>query len=78
MILWHSALMKEPQKALTVRLSPEQAEQLETVAAVDGQPISEVIRSAVAEHIESRTQDRAFQDSLRDRIARAQKMIGEK
>lgn len=61
---------------MTVRLSPEQAEELEMVAAVDGQPISEIIRSAVAEHIEARKHDSQFQDGLRDRIARAQKMIG--
>lgn len=67
--------MKRP-KAMTIRLSPEQAEQLETVAAVDEQPVSEVIRAAIAEHIDARKRDRAFQDGLRGRIERAQRMIG--
>jgi predicted transcriptional regulator len=66
----------KPQKAMTIRLSSEQAEALETVAAVDNQPVSEVIRAAISEHIETRKQDRSFQDGLRQRIARAQKMIG--
>ncbi len=73
---WHTPAMK-PQKAMTIRLSSEQAEALETVAAVDNQPIAEVVRAAIAEHIETRKQDRSFQDGLRARIERAQKMIGE-
>lgn len=74
---WHTPAMK-PQKAMTIRLSSEQAEALETVAAVDNQPISEVVRAAIAEHIETRKQDRSFQEGLRERIARAQQMIGGK
>jgi predicted transcriptional regulator len=66
----------KPHKAMTIRLSSEQAEALETVAAVDNQPVSEIIRAAIAEHIETRTKDRSFQEGLRERIARAQKMIG--
>src|SRR5579859_6780954 len=68
---WHTPAMK-PQKAMTIRLSSEQAEALETVAAVDDQPIAEVVRAAIAEHIEARRKDRSFQEGLRDRIARAQ------
>ena len=60
---------------MTIRLSAEQAEELNTVAAVDGQPVSEVIRMAIAEHIEERMQDDAFQDGLRQRIERAQRML---
>lgn len=63
-------------KAMTIRLSSEQAEQLETVAAVDNQPVSEVIRAAIAEHIDARRKDNDFQDGLQARIARAQRMIG--
>ena len=65
----------KPAKAMTIRLSNEQAEQLETVATVDNQPVSEIIRAAITEHIERRTHDRQFQDSLRDRIERAQQML---
>ena len=60
---------------MTIRLSAEQAEELELVAAVEHQPISEVIRSAIAEHIEIRKQDKAFRTDLMDRIERALRMI---
>jgi predicted DNA-binding protein len=60
---------------MTIRLAPEQAEQLETVAAVEGRPVSEVVRSAIAGHIEERREDRAFQDGLRARLERAQRLM---
>ena len=65
----------DPHKAMTIRLSAEQAEDLATVAAIDGQPVSQVIRSAIAGHIEERKRDTAFQDGLRQRIDRAQQML---
>jgi predicted transcriptional regulator len=64
-------------KAMTIRLSADQAEQLDTVATVDNQPISEVIRVAIAEHIASRRKDRRFQDGLREKIDRAERLLGE-
>jgi predicted transcriptional regulator len=67
----------KPAKAMTIRLSAEQAEELETVATVDNQPISEVIRAAIAEHITERKADVGFQDSLRERIERAQRMLAD-
>ncbi len=66
----------KPAKAMTIRLSADQAEELETVANVDNQPVSEVIRAAISEHIAERKRDAAFQDSLRDRIERVQRMLG--
>lgn len=67
--------MVKPAKAMTIRLSAEQAEQLEMVAAVDDQPISEVIRAAIAEHVETRRKDKTFQMGLRERISRAQDLL---
>lgn len=66
----------KPAKAMTIRLTADQAEALETVATVENQPVSEVIRAAIAEHIEKRRTDEAFQDGLRERIARAQQLLG--
>ena len=60
---------------MTIRLSADQAEELDTIAVVDGQPVSHVIRSAIAEHIEERKSDAAFQDILRQRIMRVQRML---
>lgn len=62
-------------KAMTIRLSAEQAEALETVANVEDRPVSEVIRSAIHDHIERRKSDPNFQDGLKDRIERARKML---
>lgn len=70
------AIMK-PAKAMTVRLSAEQADQLETVASVDNVSVSDVVRAAIAEHIEARKKDAHFKDSLRSRIAREQQLLDE-
>ncbi len=72
---WHNHHMKTA-KAMTIRLSAEQAEALQTVANVDDRPVAEVIRAAISEHIENRRRDRAFQDGLKDRIDRAKRMLG--
>jgi predicted transcriptional regulator len=65
----------KPTKALTIRLSAEQADELETVARVQNLAIAEVIRAAISDHIENQKSDPGFQDSLRDRIERAQKLL---
>lgn len=62
-------------KAMTIRLSSDQAEQLEMVASIEERPVSEVIRAAISEHIETRRQSPDFQDGLRDRIERAQRLL---
>lgn len=62
-------------KAMTIRLSEDQAEALETVANVENRPISEVIRAAIAEHVETRTKDPSFQLSLRERINKAERLL---
>ncbi|MFC4859462.1 ribbon-helix-helix protein, CopG family [Actinophytocola glycyrrhizae] len=66
--------MKAP-KAMTIRLSPEQAEELETVASVENKPVAEIIRAAISEHIDSRKQDEGFRQSLKERIERTQRML---
>jgi len=66
--------MKQP-KAMTVRLSEEQAQALETVANVENMPVSDVIRAAITTHIESRRRDPSFQAGLKDRISRARKLL---
>jgi predicted transcriptional regulator len=72
--LEHDFPMK-PAKAMTIRLSDEQADALATVANVENQPVSEVIRAAITEHVARRAKDPAFQDSLRDRIKRAERLL---
>jgi predicted transcriptional regulator len=65
----------KPAKAMTIRLSADQAEALETVANVEDRPVSEVIRAAISEHIEKRRRDARFQDGLKERIERARQLL---
>jgi len=74
MVRWQTRGMSA-QKAMTIRLSAEQADQLETVASVENQPVSEVIRAAIATHIETVTNDAQFQEGLRERIERAKGLL---
>lgn len=53
-------------KNLLLRLDPELAEQLQTVAAVEGRPMSEVVREAIRTLVESRRQDESFLRRLRE------------
>lgn len=66
--------MKSP-KAMTVRLTADQAEALETVANVEDRPVSEVIRAAIEEHIATRKRDPSFQQGLKERIERAKRLL---
>jgi len=50
----------KPAKALTIRLSAEQAEALETVASVEERAVSDVIRAAITQHIAERRKDPDF------------------
>jgi predicted DNA-binding protein len=65
----------KPAKAMTIRLSAEQAEALEAVARVDARPVSEIIRAAITEHIDQRKQDPAFQENLKDRLDRTRRLL---
>jgi hypothetical protein len=62
-------------KAMTVRLDAEQARLLETVAEVDGVPVSEAIRTAIDEHIATRRQDKEFRASLRKLVEENQDIL---
>jgi predicted transcriptional regulator len=65
----------KPVKAMSIRLSSEQAEALETVAAVDNQSLTEVIRVAITEHVDARRKDETFRSSLRERISRSERLL---
>lgn len=55
-------------KVTTIRQPADQADELEFVARVDGKPVSEAIREAIAAYIESRRADAEFQQRLRERV----------
>jgi predicted transcriptional regulator len=60
---------------MTIRLSADQAEELETVANVEDRAVADVIRAAIAEHIASRRRDPTFQAGLKNRIDRARRLL---
>lgn len=62
-------------KAMTIRLSAPQAEELEVVAQTDGVTVSEAIRTAIAEHIERRRKDQAFRERLRASLERNREIL---
>jgi predicted transcriptional regulator len=63
------------QKAMTVRLDPEQAAELEAVAEVNGAPVSEEIRRAIAEYIEAKRKDKDFRARLQASIERHREIL---
>ena len=64
-------------RTTTVRQDAEQAAELDAVARVDGVSTSEAIRAAIADHIEKRRSDPAFQARLR-RILEEERVVLEK
>jgi predicted transcriptional regulator len=66
----------KPAKAMTIRLSAEQADALETVATVEQRAVSDVIRAAISAHIEGRRRDPSFQEGLKARMERASQLLG--
>lgn len=62
-------------KVTTIRQDAEQAAELEAVARVEGVPVAEVIRTAIADHLAARRQDPAFRERLRQRIEEDQAIL---
>jgi predicted DNA-binding protein len=57
-------------KNLLLRLDPELAGRLQTVADVEGRPVSDVVREAIAALVEQRRGDERFLRLLEDNLAR--------
>ena len=57
-------------KNLLLRLDPELAGRLQTVADVEGRPVSDVVREAIAALVEQRRNDKRFLRLLEDNLAR--------
>lgn len=62
--------MTDERYAMTLRLDPEQAAELEAIARVQGIPVSQAARAAIAASIEAKRSDPEFQARLRVAIAR--------
>jgi len=62
-------------KNLLLRLDPGLAERLQTVAEVEGRPVSEVVREAIAALVEQRRRNKRFLRLLDDNLARHQEAL---
>jgi Ribbon-helix-helix protein, copG family len=52
-------------KNMTLRLSADQAEELDAVARADGISVSDAVREAITEHIAGKRGDEEFRQRLR-------------
>jgi hypothetical protein len=62
-------------KNMLLRLDLELAEQLQTVAQVEGRSISDVAREAIAALVEQRRHDQRFLKLLDDNLVRHQRLL---
>ena len=62
-------------KNIVLRLDPELAERLQTVADVEGRSVSDVLREAVAELVAQRRRDERFIRLLQENVARHQRLL---
>lgn len=62
-------------KNMVLRLDPDLAELLATVADVEGRSVSEVAREAIAALVETRRADKRFRRLLEDNLARHQRLL---
>jgi predicted DNA-binding protein len=62
-------------KNLLLRLDPELAGRLQAVADVEGRPVSDVVREAIAALVEQRRGDERFLRLLEENLARHQQAL---
>lgn len=62
-------------KNILLRLNPELAERLQTVAEVEGRSVSDVAREAITALVERRRSDERFTELLEDSLARHERAL---
>jgi hypothetical protein len=62
-------------KNMTLRLTEEQAAELEAVARADGVSVSDAVREAIAEHIDRKRKDEGFRERLRSVMERDREIL---
>ena len=68
--------MKRPDtKNMLLRLDPDLAERLQTVAQVEGRSVSDVVREAVTALVDERRKDKRFMKLLEENLARHQRTL---
>ena len=68
-------MAKDGTKNILLRLDPELAERLQTVASVEGRSVSDVAREAIASLVDQRRQDRRFSRLLDENLARHEESL---
>jgi hypothetical protein len=66
---------KAQTKNMVLRLDPDLAELLATVAEVEGRSVSDVAREAIAALVQARRKDKRFRRLLEDNLARHQRLL---
>ncbi len=68
-------MAKDGTKNILLRLDPELAERLQTVASVEGRSVSDVAREAIAALVDQRVQDRRFSRLLDENLTRHEESL---
>lgn len=70
-----AAKRSDETKKMLLRLEPELAERLQTVAEVEGRSVSDVTREAIGALVEQRRQDRRFLELLESSLTRHERAL---
>ena len=62
-------------KSMTLRIDENLAERVRTIAEVEESSVSDVIRDALAEHVERRRRDPEFQAMLKRNLRRHEELL---
>ena len=62
-------------KSMTLRIDENLAERVRTIAEVEDTTVSDVIRDALAEHVERRRSDPEFQAMLKRNLRRHEELL---
>ena len=62
-------------KNMTLRMEETLAESVQAIAEVEGSTVSEVIRSAISEHVERRKADPEFQKLIKRNMKRHAELL---
>lgn len=62
-------------KSMTLRLDGELVDKVRTIAEVEDATVSDVIRDALADHVEKRRRDPEFQAMLKRNLRRHQELL---
>ncbi|MGW6276093.1 ribbon-helix-helix protein, CopG family [Kribbella sp. NPDC055071] len=68
-------MAKDGTKNILLRLDPELADRLQTVASVEGRSVSDVAREAIIALVDQRRQDTQFSRLLEENLARHEESL---